>query len=274
MDISSEDDFVNLHYPLFANSFGPYLPASFFDKKNQNPIVWILSEPYIAKESWVKGDRGGHDQAQQYNTLETIYEENNSTQNNIIDVSTRMMKNIYDDYFREEKIFENIAVIELNHFPGLAFGSTSTDDETLWKWGELHMELLNFYINFLEPRIILGKNYPLGIFSNARKEYDMDLFNWLTDHDEECLRSDFPKVKLLNSRICKTFNKKIEYFTKKEKSKQEPIPNSKLVSACIDDKDRIWIGHANHISTPVWTNEEFKTKFAHWASNLLPSNFK
>lgn len=159
------EDLATEWYPIFANSFGPFYPSEYFKKENFR-IVWLLKESYIMKDSWVKGDRGKHNQAKEY----TVYfEENgyfdNDTHDNILKLSRTILTTleVIDKEASDKEVLNHICILEINHFPGLAFKTTESKSKSIGEWAELNTELIKALIAFYEPNIIIG-GHTLGHF--------------------------------------------------------------------------------------------------------------
>ena len=79
LTLNKEDlDIFNYHV-IYGNSFGPFYPKEYFKSDNNIKILWLLKEPYIKGIGcWIgnnedeKPDRGGHNQALEYNKWEEV----------------------------------------------------------------------------------------------------------------------------------------------------------------------------------------------------------
>ena len=162
------EDLVTDWHPIFANSFGPFYPSEYFKKENFR-IVWLLKESYIMKDSWVKGDRGKHNQAKEY----TVYfEENgyfdNDTHDNILKLSRTILTTLE---VIDKEVLNHICILEVNHFPGLAFQSPNSNDYLIGEWAELNTDLIKTLVAFCKPNIIIG-GHTLGHFFPVGYRYE------------------------------------------------------------------------------------------------------
>lgn len=167
------EDLVTDWHPIFANSFGPFYPSEYFKKENFR-IVWLLKESYIMKDSWVKGDRGKHNQAKEY----TVYfEENgyfdNDTHDNILKLSRTILTTleVIDKEASDKEVLNHICILEVNHFPGLAFQSPNSNDYLIGEWAELNTDLIKTLVAFCKPNIIIG-GHTLGHFFPVGYRYE------------------------------------------------------------------------------------------------------
>lgn len=159
-------------FPIFANSFGPFDPIRYFESPFK--ILWLLKEPYITKESWIKGDRGGHNQAK-YNRYWDQIE--NNTIKNIINLTKYMLINIQKimssnqlGEISNQYIMNHVCILEVNHFSGLYFKSYKTDDnrkeEQFLKWTNYNKKLIKTLIDFYEANIVIGGFTFMGQFAS------------------------------------------------------------------------------------------------------------
>lgn len=266
-DISQDEDFVDLFYPLFADSLGPYIPESFFS--HDITFTWVLREPYIYKESWVKGDRGGHNQIEHYNTCEKIKQANNPTHNTIIDLTGKILQQMTGSKVTIKDVMERIAIIELNHFPGLAFNGTTTNNSIIAQWAGLHEELIKYYLKFLGSKVIIGHRKTLSILTEGDDEAKYGLFDYLTDHSFEDMKSKegFPNVTIMDYEIENSFQGHQIYTP--ETGCNAGQPQEKRSSAIIDSDKRLWVGYQDQLSFGSWKNEELKTNFSNWINKLI-----
>ena len=137
-------------------------------------IVWLLKESYIMKDSWVKGDRGKHNQAKEY----TVYfEENgyfdNDTHDNILKLSRTILTTleVIDKEASDKEVLNHICILEVNHFPGLAFQSPNSNDYLIGEWAELNTDLIKTLVAFCKPNIIIG-GHTLGHFFPVGYRYE------------------------------------------------------------------------------------------------------
>lgn len=152
----SDDEYCR----IYANSFGPFNPIEYFKNGNFR-ILWLLKEPYIMKESWVKGDRGKHNQAKEY----TDYFGKNGyfgidTYDNILKLSRTILTTlkVIDEKASDNEVLNHICILEVNHFSGLAFQSPNSNDDLIGKWAEVNAEIIKNLIAFYTPNVIIGGN--------------------------------------------------------------------------------------------------------------------
>ena len=206
------EDEKKFYYELHANSFGPFNPEAYFKSKIR--ILWLLKEPLIVgMENWIwnneyKGpDRGGHDQAKEYNKWETI-KGTNYTKERVVKITKKILsiidkKGSWDDDSDEtyQKVMDHICILEVQHFPGLAFSGTSTDPGKFGKWAKLNKLLVEELVQFYTPRIIIGghtlkyffpseygtyKHYKDNIYKAINKKKDLKVFgNQLINHCDD-----------------------------------------------------------------------------------------
>ena len=266
-DISQDEDFVDLFYPLFANSLGPYIPESFFYQ--DITFTWVLREPYIYKESWEKGDCGGHNQIEYYNTEEKIKKANNPTHNTIIDLTGKILQQRNGSKVSIKEVMERIAIIELNHFPGLAFKSTKTNNSIISLWASLHEELIKYYLQFLGSKVIIGHKKTLSGLTEGHEEAKYGFFDYLQYHSFEEMKSEegYPTATILDYDIENSFQGHHTYTP--ETGTNAGKPKEKRSSAIIDSGKRLWVGYQDQLSYGPWKNEELKTNFSNWINKFI-----
>lgn len=254
--------------PIFANSHGPYIPEAYFDKTER--LLWILSESYLYRESWLSGDKGNNNLIALYDSPEKITEENNPTHKTIFDISSRILRKLFDSELTPEAVMEHVAIIEVNPFPGLAFNDSGSRTNTdynilLTQWVPLFRELIKFFIDILAPSVVLSQRNTLSSISTGDQKVRDNLFNYLTDHNFSELKSEngYPDAKMMDSDIKDSFKEEFKYTLKNGTTKE------KRVSGLITMDDRLWIGLPNQLSHGLWKNEEFNEKFTNWVNELL-----
>lgn len=169
------EDLVTDWHPIFANSFGPFYPSEYFKRENFR-IVWLLKESYIMKDSWVKGDRGKHNQAKEYiDYFEAYGEFGNTTYDNILKLSRTILTtlDVIDENASHKEVLYHICILEVNHFPGLAFNGTDSNDKLIGEWAALNTVLIKLLIKFYAPSVLIG-GMTLGHFFPDGYRYDSD----------------------------------------------------------------------------------------------------
>lgn len=168
---TEDDKYSKIH----ANSFGPFNPVEYFKDGNFR-ILWILKEPYVKNgeyEALKCGRRkylGGNDQGKQY------YDEGwsviklpakdggNPTIANLIRISKVILNELGEPFNGNDEeavmkeVMKRICIIEVSHFPGLAFQSSNSDDKNIEKWAKLNKDLIQELIAFYDPNVIIGGN--------------------------------------------------------------------------------------------------------------------
>lgn len=129
----SPNNLVTEWFPIFANSFGPFNPQKYFASPIK--ILWLLKEPFIEKETWIKGDRGKHDQAEENKNWDEI--EENPTLENLIKRTQTILNEINhksESTISEQAAMSQTCILEFNHFPGLAFKAKESKKQLLKIW--------------------------------------------------------------------------------------------------------------------------------------------
>lgn len=118
--------------------FGPICPKDFF--KQSFRIVWLLKEPYLTPDSWEKGDRGGHNQAEERNKQplgDDVDAKGNPTYKKILNVTYRIITNKECEDENNEDVFnvfrKHTCIINVNNFPTF---KTKSDDTRIGKWAK------------------------------------------------------------------------------------------------------------------------------------------
>lgn len=176
-----DEKYPNETIIIRGNSFGPFNPEEYF--KSDIKILWLLKESFITKASWLKGDRGGHNQAKDNRYWDKM--EKNPTLENLIGLTKILLNNIIDKKYTEQDAMFHINILEINHFPGLAFNESKSNNNVN-NWGELNFALIQHLVDFYSPNIVIGCRdvlFPLvKSFSKAHPNdlnSGIDLFNWL-----------------------------------------------------------------------------------------------
>lgn len=177
-DIEGTED--NEYSRIHANSFGPFNPDEYF--KNGNfKILWVLKEPFVEYGEYedlmscLRKFLGGHDQGKQYwdegwSVIKLPAEKGgNPTIANLIRISKMILKELGEPFNGNneevvmEQVMKHICIIEVNHFPGLAFKTKKSDNPIIGEWAEFNKSLIETLIAFYNPDVIIG-GYTLGHF--------------------------------------------------------------------------------------------------------------
>ncbi|MDE5997049.1 MAG: hypothetical protein K2G77_02440 [Muribaculaceae bacterium] len=278
-----------------GNSFGPYLPKHYF-QDDILKLVWILKEPYIFINSYENGDRGAHDQAAEYIKHYIDYKcLGNTTHDVIIEISQLLLQTLAtipikiinlisnpvikdqilhlqcEDLNNKITIMSHICILEVNHFPGLAFNQkatskTQSQDSDILQWENINAENIRFLIDFFYSFIILGSSELLSMLSDGDSMAKEHLFNFLKTKSYEDLKkpNGYPDTKMLSSEILGSENVQIHYVTQDNKKKE------KIFSMVLDADGRMWFS-CPHPSAGCWKNTEFKNKSTKWIKDrVLP----
>lgn len=169
----AEDDYATEWYAIWGNSFGPFNLGEYFKEGNFR-ILWLLKEPFIEKESWIKGDRGGNDQAYDNRCWDLM--EENKTLENLIHRTQEILDivNPQEEKYIEQDAMNHICILEVNHFPGLAFNNINSDDGSIGKWADSNAPLIRELIGFYRPDIVIG-GFTLGHFFPEGYRYDKSI---------------------------------------------------------------------------------------------------
>ena len=139
-------DYEKATIKIKGNSFGPFYPEDYF-KENNFRVLWLLKESYIMKDSWYFScDRGNHKQAEDYVGYFEEYDKfDNTTHDNILKLMCSFLKSAkkIKEGASGEEVLKHICILEVNHFPGLAFNSFESDDKLLNLWIDYNRSLLS-----------------------------------------------------------------------------------------------------------------------------------
>ncbi len=131
-----------------------------------NPkILFLLKESYISADLFDKGDRGGHNQSEEYR--DTPYPTGNTTWDRMVEavagivspdenLSNEQMKSIFN---------KHACVINVNHFPGVAIGGTDSNN-TIGEWSKINYDFICRQISIYKPDVIIGGHTLNSIFEN------------------------------------------------------------------------------------------------------------
>lgn len=143
-----------------GNSFGPYYPNEYF-KETTFKVLWLLKESYIELPSFDAGDRGGHNQAAEYAAYGV---KGNETHENLVAYTRKLLSTIekIDESASDHEVMKHICIIEANHFPGLAFKSKNSDNNSndkqnlINQWIRINIKSINELIHLYCPDIVVG----------------------------------------------------------------------------------------------------------------------
>ncbi len=175
------NDFTKIH----AYSFGAFNLENFVNSKFK--ILWILKEPLITPYDFNQFEcgykiLGGFNQADDYyrngwNTIRrTRANDGNKTIANILRTSRQIIESrtqilSSSSSVPEEDIMkivmDNVAILEINHFPGLNFCNFKTDGGLLKNWcsQDIKDEIEDFISDF-EIKIVIGNEDNLYLLTN------------------------------------------------------------------------------------------------------------
>lgn len=174
------EDSRKLFQPIFANSFGPWNADNYFKMDGDHSkyrILWILKEPF--NENWNDGDRGGHNQAEEFNDLNKLY----PTHKKLVNLNRVFFENCGVFLTMQETMLRT-GVLEFDYFPGLSFNNPKTNDQVIYKWAEINARLNKALIKFYDPTIVFGIRDYMGYLCNFKDEdgnikVEPDIFNVL-----------------------------------------------------------------------------------------------
>lgn len=235
--IRGAEDYVDELYPLYANSLGAYKPDEFFNYSKESRILAVFKEPYISKESWVKGDRGGHAQAY-YNRVWSKME--SATHINFTSFTRTLINKQENSDISEDMAIGHEAALEVNPFPGLEFNSTKTEDSILTEWYSLLADFLEFLVDFHDSKYIFLTRTTLNCLINNENGTQY----------------------VLKKQIVKSISTTVNYVTLNNEKRE------RSVEALKDDKDRWWIV-CPHFSVGCWKNQGFCKRLAEWITAAL-----
>lgn len=205
-----EQDLLEDYVKIYAYSFGPFNPEEYF-KADTFRISWLLKEPYMQSgdlDKYKNGEYrylGGHDQAKEYADYFRKYKNlGNSTFDNLIKFTRTILLSLGKilENTTDEDILGHICILEANHFPGLAFKSTNSNDGLIRKWAEKNVMILKELIDFYQPNILIGGN-TIGHFYN------------ISDHDINSLKKS---IKNGNKELLSSIGINVHQITKSDDS--------------------------------------------------------
>lgn len=202
--LTNEDDY----YRIYGFSFGPFNPEFFFSTGNNYRFIWLLKEPLCESLDDIKymtSRNEGHNQAKEYALWKDI-KTKNDTKNRVVHLTKSILKGIepenrlWDDESDEtfQEVMKHICILEVNHFPGLKFGSIwESNDNFIKKYAEDNKEeiekMVKFYLsgNLASTKVIIGaftlkyffnkgygdENHYLDHIINGIDKSDVSVFN-------------------------------------------------------------------------------------------------
>lgn len=182
------------YYRIRAYSFGPFNPIEYFNSKFR--ILWLLKEPYCKSIREINGtETKDYRQGLTYCTWDKVLNENNPTIKNAIKYTQRILKALKEsgkyeqelkneDLEDENDVMKHICILEVNHFPGLAFNGTDSNNNLLKDLGTINHEVLKVLIDFYEADLAIlgGKNAMDRFIKDNYKDQisgDSHFFNWI-----------------------------------------------------------------------------------------------
>lgn len=216
-DIEGTED--NEYSRIHANSFGPFNPDEYF--KNGNfKILWVLKEPFVEYGEYedlmscLRKFLGGHDQGKQYwdegwSVIKLPAEKGgNPTIANLIRISKMILKELGEPFNGNDEdaimkqVMGHICILEVNHFPGLAFNSKISKNSLIGDWAEINNDLIQELIAFYNPNVIIGGN-TLGHFYPDGYKLIGEGNTHSFDHIKEGIKNGNEMFKILGLTILK-----------------------------------------------------------------------
>lgn len=209
-------DLIEDYVKLYANSFGPFNPEEYF-KEDTFRVLWLLKESYMEigdldkyKVSRKNPYLGGHNQAEEYKEVELNknVKFGNPTIDNLLSITRKVLLSSakIGSEITTEKVMNHICILEVNHFPGLAFnGTKSSNNDIIEIWNKLNHRLINKLVIFYDPKLVMGPRNILNHFVTSYEKpqegvyeiyYDekniyKEFFNWARRNK----LSDWPNAK-------------------------------------------------------------------------------
>ncbi|MDE7421620.1 MAG: hypothetical protein K2N35_15620, partial [Muribaculaceae bacterium] len=239
-----EQDLVEDYVKIYANSFGPFNPEKYFEKDTFR-ILWLLKEPYMKSgdlKKYKSGEYrylGGHNQGLENCEWESM--EENPTLENLIHITQIILQNITGNKYSEQEAMNHICILEVNHFPGLAFNSTNSYDSLIKKWAVENTSLLKVLIKFYEPDILIG-GFTIGHFYN------------ISQHDINSLEE---AVKNGNKDLLLKLGLAVENIKQPDKSKNHIIQAFLSSEPSTEKGKRVYVIDAYHPCAKCNKNYEY-----------------
>lgn len=205
-DIEGTED--NEYCKIPAYSFGPFDCPVYFEDETFK-IFWLIKEPYcenrdeFVKAYW-KNNSDYYNQAKSYSVWDNL---ESNTHINIVKISQIILAQLastdldsilderikscilklrQEDLHDMTQVMKHICIIEVNHFPGLAFNPNNekkSKDKLIGDWAEINYDLIKKLIALYNPDVIIGGNtlghfFPKGYkLVGARNDHSFDHIN-------------------------------------------------------------------------------------------------
>lgn len=247
----------NQYCKIYANSFGPFNADEFF--KQEKKIVWILKESYMKSgeyedfKSVKRSSLGKHNQGEEYYNVgwkvikQPPVNDGNPTMANLIKISKVILEKQGEIFTGAEEeimnqVMGHICILEVNHFPGLAFGGTDSDNGLLRDWFDVYNTLIKLLLDFYESKVIITNRDTLALnvegFTLDYKDIEpTDIINFMTSNSYNDVNSryGYPSAKMFGQSIKPFFNESNVSVGLKRETKFGPI-------AVYDKSNKIWVG--------------------------------
>lgn len=190
----------NNYYRIRAYSFGPFDPVEYF--KSKVKILWLLKEPYCESINELNGTEI-KDYRQALKNMTWKEAKKNTTLRNLIEYTKTLLEKLGIVYNGEEdeimqQVMNHICILEVNHFPGLAFNAENdksdendkhTDNDKIKLWAEINRKLIKLLISFYSPNILIGGFTIRHFYNNILKFYLSTLKDYIDNGNKDLLSS-------------------------------------------------------------------------------------
>lgn len=265
------------YYKIRAYSFGPFNPIEYF--KSEFKILWLLKEPYCESIAEIDGTeiKDFRQSIASYTSWKRA--KGNPTIRNVIKITQTILLGLkesgkYNTELKNEdledlnNVMNHICILEVNHFPGLAFNGTDSNDELIREWKNINKTLIDTLIKFYLPNIVITSFDGLSCFvDNYDKDYEkigpVDIIKFMTSNSYDITSSSagYPSALLYGQRIKPFFNEHNIIINKTRKTKFGPV-------AIFDPSDRIWIGWYHTSARKEMSNDNI-VFIGNWISELI-----
>ena len=205
----NDDDYVKIP----AYSFGPFDAKAYFESNER--FLWLIKEPFCENhkeliDQLYADDLNYYNQAKYYNKWENL---EYPTHTNIVTRTKIILETCSNGFgmYQDEDtmmnaVMKNICILEVNHFPGLAFNTTNSKktnskDDYIQKWGKNNIELIRLLIQFYTPNIVVTGNvhecfYPKWDKSTITDYNLLEKLGFTLDNDfikshSDCLHNNY-----------------------------------------------------------------------------------